>query len=459
VEAAVARRWAALPEHVKTPAQLVGRRATGCEGTHGVFPQCDLTCKPCYHSKDANRVAIDGPHTIREVERQMAFLESERGPSAYAQLIGGEVTLLDPDDHAAALETMRRHGRIPMSFTHGDVDSEYLERLAVGPSGSRRFELLSFAAHFDTTMHGRRGVEKPTSERELNPARQRFVDMFDRLRRVHHVRSYLAHNMTVTPANLDQVADVVRDCWFMGFRMFSFQPAAFVGNEHRWTGDYRAMTDDDVWAEVERGVGVRLPYKAIQFGDLRCNRVVWGIWVGERFVPVLDDECAADLRARDVFFSAFRGNFAFVRRPVMAARVLRTVARHPRVVPVALAWLGRFVRRAGGLRKFREPMRPMTFVMHSFMDAADVGPAWAALQLGETLTDERLRATQERLAACVYSMAHPETGQLVPACVQHGLLDPDENLQLVELLPRSPRRSRPESSPESELTGARVSRA
>ena len=32
-------------------------------------------------------------------------------------------------------------------------------------------------------------------------------------------------------------------------------------------------------------------------------------------------------------------------------------------------------------------------------------------------------------------MAHPETGTLVPACVQHAVLDPAENARLPELLP------------------------
>jgi hypothetical protein len=32
-------------------------------------------------------------------------------------------------------------------------------------------------------------------------------------------------------------------------------------------------------------------------------------------------------------------------------------------------------------------------------------------------------------------MAHPETGQLVPACVQHSVLDPAENRRLRRLLP------------------------
>jgi len=67
-----------------------------------------------------------------------------------------------------------------------------------------------------------------------------------------------------------------------------------------------------------------------------------------------------------------------------------------------------------------------------------VAPAWAALQRGEELTDPRLRATQERLQACSYAMAHPETGELVPACVQHGVLDQQENLALRKLLPLAP---------------------
>ena len=61
--AALARRWEELPAHVKTPNQMLGRRTAGCEGTHGVFPRCDLACTPCYHSREANRVRVDGGHT------------------------------------------------------------------------------------------------------------------------------------------------------------------------------------------------------------------------------------------------------------------------------------------------------------------------------------------------------------------------------------------------------------
>ena len=235
--AALARRWAELPETARTPGQTLGRHGVGCEGTHGVFPKCDLACTPCYHSRDANRVRVDGPHTVAQVDAQLALLRERRGPRAHAQLIGGEVSLLPPGDHAAALAIMRAHGREPMSFTHGDFGYDYLTRLVLGPDGRRRMRRVSFAAHFDSLMFGRRGIPRPADEASLNPYRERFAAMFARLRREHKVRSFLAHSMTVTPGNLGQVAGVVRDCHHMGYGMFSFQPAAFVGDQRRWHED------------------------------------------------------------------------------------------------------------------------------------------------------------------------------------------------------------------------------
>jgi len=438
---AIARRWAELPEHVKTPAQVLGQHALGCEGTHGVFPRCNLACTPCYHSREANRVRVDGGHTVIAVRAQMDMLRRVRGPRAHAQLIGGEVSLLPPDDHAAALHAMRAAGREPMSMTHGDFDEDYLERLALGPDGRPRFGRLSFAAHFDMLMFGRRGIPRPARERDLNPYRQAFADMFARLRRRHGVQYFLAHNMTVTPANLDQVADVVKDCHGMGFGMFSFQPAAFVGDDRRWHEDYDQTGIEEVWREIERGVGRRLDFTLVQNGDLRCNRTAYGFYAGAQWYPFLDADDPRDVAARDAFFRYF-GAFTFTGDPVpvLAGRLLRHVARHPRILPIAAACGARIVRRAGGLlsvlRHARAgAVRPVSFVVHQFMDARDVGPAWDLMQRGERADDPRLAVTQDRLAACHYAMAHPETGQIVPACVQHSVLDPVENVELRRLLP------------------------
>ncbi|PZS36827.1 MAG: radical SAM domain-containing protein [Pseudonocardiales bacterium] len=435
--AALHTRWEQLPEHVRTPGQTLGQHGVGCEGTHGVFPRCNLACTPCYHSRDANRVRVDGRHTVEQVDAQMRLLRRLRGPRAHAQLIGGEVSLLPPDDHAEALLGMAAQGRQPMSMTHGDIDYDYLEALVLDSAGQSRLGRVSFAGHFDMLMFGRRGIERPPDEASLNPYRQRFTAMFALLRREHGVRSFLAHNMTVTPANIDQIADVIRDCREYGFGMFSFQPAAFIGDERRWHEDYRDASGDEVWAQIEAGAGTRLPFRALQVGDERCNRTTWGFYVGPDYFPVLDDENPADLRTRDRFFRYLGGvSFSGTPLPALLVKLTRVLARHPSVAVEFVRWIARLARRVGVARLLRHRrIRPVTFVMHSFMDAADVAPAWEAMQRGQTSTEPRIAATQQRLAACSYAMAHPETGELVPACVQHSVLDPGENIALRRLLP------------------------
>ncbi|QZY30124.1 radical SAM domain-containing protein [Nocardioides coralli] len=437
--AALRRRWRELPDVVRTENQLVGRHAVGCEGTHGVFPRCNLTCKPCYHSADANKVRVDGPHTVDQVEAQMAWLQAHRAPHGHAQLIGGEVTLLDPDDHAAALLAMRAHGREPMSMTHGDVDADYLRRLVLDDEGEVRLPRVSFAAHMDSLMRGRRGIPRPRDERALEPYRRRFLELVRGLRRDHGVRSYVAHNMTVTPANVGQVAEVVRTTVPMGYDMLSFQPAAYVGDERRWVEDFRSIDPDAVWAEIERGAGGPLPWRALQMGDPRCNRSAWGWLVADRFVPLLDEDDPRDLAFRDQVLRRAGGVRVSGTPPlVLLVRLARVAVGNLGALPAAVGWVRRSVRRSGGalhLLRHARSVRPMTFVMHMFMDAAQVRPAWELMERNEVATDPEVRATQERLRSCVYAMAHPEQGRVVPACVQHSVLDPAENRGLRRLLP------------------------
>ncbi len=430
-----ARRWDELPQRSRTAAQTIGRHAVGCEGTHGVFPRCNFSCTPCYHSKEANRVRVDGAHTLGQVAEQMRLLRRLRGPHGHAQLIGGEVSLLDPDDHAETLLAMRRHGREPMSMTHGDFDYDYLERLALDADGRPRFSRLSFAAHFDTTMFGRRGIRRPGHESDLDPYRRAFCDLFRRLRAEHGIASYLAHNMTITPANVGQIPEVIAQARTMGFNMFSFQPAAFVGDQRRWKEDYRSLEPDVVWEKIEQGAGSRLPYGVLQVGDDRCNRTAWGFYVGDRWHSLLDDTDPRDLAARDAFFAHLGGVHFNAPPRLLAARLARVAAAHPTVLTGTVAWAARTLRRVGIRPLLRHGVVPMTFVMHRFMHADDVAPAWDLLERGETSLDPNVIETQERLRACSYAMAHPETGRLVPACVQHSVLDPDENRQLSQLLP------------------------
>lgn len=432
---ALARRWAELPDAVKTPAQLLGRRTSGCEGTHGVFPRCDLACMPCYHAKEAQTVRTDGPHTLAEVDRQMAYLRSKRGAGQHAQLIGGEVTLLGPEAHAAALEIMERHGRKPMSMTHGDFDYEYLEALATTRDGSKRFSRLRMAGHFDSLMLGRRAIRRPRSEADLDAERRRFVAMFERLRADHGVGFNLAHNMTVTPNNLGEVASVVGTCSELRFGMMSFQPAAYVGNPRRWKEDFGTITIDDVWGEIECGIGTRLPWRHLQMGDPRCNRSAYGVFAGGQWTPILDDRDSRDLRVRDLFLENF-GGMDFERPvPRLVPAIARAVTRRPSLIAAAAGWAARFVRRTGARRLIAGRPRSLTFVVHAFMDAEVVRPAWEAIGRCEIADDHRVREAQERLQACSYAMAHPDADRLVPACVQHSVLDPQENEVLHRILP------------------------
>ena len=120
---------------------------------------------------------------------------------------------------------------------------------------------------------------------------------------------------------------------------------------------------------------------------------------------------------------------------LLAIRLARAAGRNRGVTIVAARWAVRVARRVGARNLLSGRVRPLTFVMHSFMDARDVTPAWELLRRGELSDDPRIRATQERLQACAYAMAHPDSDELVPACAQHSVLDPLENVALRKRLP------------------------
>ena len=196
-----------------------------------------------------------------------------------------------------------------------------------------------------------------------------------------------------------------------------------------------------MWSEVERGVGTRLPYEAIHVGDTRCTRSTWGGWVGDTYVPFVDDRDADDREFVATALETFPGNMVTYDKFEASVRIARSVAATPKFVPSGARWARRFIERGGGLSSAWKDFRPMTFVMHQFIDAADTAAAWQHIELGTRAEDEKILVAQERLEACAYIMGHPDRDKSVPACVQHAVYDVEENRELVQLLPLPTKRS------------------
>ncbi len=154
------RPWGSMPSAVRAPTESF---------RSAIWPAPRATTPG---TRTGWRSAASTP-AARSASRWRCFRRI-RGPRAHAQLIGGEVTLLPADDHAATLKLMR--DARPRADEH---DTRRLRlRLPHRASRSartadRRFDRLSFAGHFDMLMFGRRGIERPPDEASLNPYRKR----------------------------------------------------------------------------------------------------------------------------------------------------------------------------------------------------------------------------------------------------------------------------------------------
>ena len=149
---------------------------------------------------------------------------------------------------------------------------------------------------------------------------------------------------------MGEVADVVRD-WGDGLwdalvparRLYRRRPALARGLP-------RSRQPDAVWAQIEGGAGTRLHYSAFQIGDVRCNRTAYGVYVGDRYVTLLDEDDPRDRACSQAFIAAFGGMDFDGAAAAARARVARGVAA-TRGCCGAAGWARRAVARAGGLRR------------------------------------------------------------------------------------------------------------
>ena len=283
----------------------------------------------------------------------MALLRELRGPGQNAQLIGGEVTLLAPDDHAAALQAMLDHGRKPMSMSHGDFDYDYLERLALDPAtGAPRFTHLSFAGHFDSMMFGRRGIRRarlgggaaplPRALRRALPA--------PRARARRHALPRPQHDGDATQPRpgrrrhprlprhgLPHVLLPARRVHGQREPLEGGLPR--VLDRPRVGGD-RARRRRA--AALPRAADRRRALQPHRLRRLRRRPLRAAARRGRPRRPALAPGLHRGLR---------RAWTSPRRRALLAARLARGFARHPRALPGLAGWARRFVARAGGPRR------------------------------------------------------------------------------------------------------------
>ena len=108
----------------------------------------------------------------------------------------------------------------------------------------------------------------------------------------------------------------------------------------------RAVSTDEVWRRVQEGAGARLHCNAEQVGDVRCNRTAHGLYVGDRYATLLDEDDPRDARATADFIAAFGGmDFEDGSAGLRAVRATRAIARHPAVLRSGASWAVRLLRR------------------------------------------------------------------------------------------------------------------
>jgi Radical SAM superfamily len=406
------RRWSALDEAVRLPGQGLGRKATGCGATAGIQPKCDFSCTGCYLGSEANRIPS---LPLAAVLGQLDALRAYLGPKSNVQITDGEVTLRPEEELIAVLRHARKIGVVPMVMTHGDTlrrKPGLLERLI------DQGLLTEISIHIDITQRGRDGYRAPASEVELMPLRDEFADMIRTARRRTGRRLRAAMTLTVTQANLPQIADVVR--WTIvnrdAFSLISFQPMAHVGRTRK---SLEGVTPQELWSEVGKATrdhGLELGGTApLHFGHPDCTRFVPLVAVETKrggpmkLIQLIRDH-PIDITMMSEFFERGLGGVAF--RDDLP---LEAAARALGMIRTAPAWFFGRVRRwvsarlrdeigigfaallAAALTR-RARVDGLTLTSHHFM-----APAELATENGKA-----------RLDACVFRL--PYRGEMIPMC-------------------------------------------
>ncbi len=350
--------------------QMAGRRwGVGCVSLE-VTQRCNLDCELCYLSEHSEAVR-DVP--LEEIERRIDMIHERYGPGTDVQVSGGEPTLRKREELVAIVRRIAALGMRASLFTNGILAKrDLLEQLAMAG-------LSDVAFHVDLTQR-RKGF---ATEAALNALRDRYIE------RARGLPLAVFFNTSVFAGNLDEIPAIVR---FFAARADVVRVASFQLQADTGRGVLReraaCVTQGAVIAAIERGAGTRLDFDALHAGHARCNRYALAWEIGGRLHDALADRA---------FVRRFVRRTADLELPRTsrgaAIRAVATaVARAPDLWMGALRYtLATLWEARRDLARARGRINKLTFVVHSFMDAADLDP--------------------ERLHACVF-MAATQDGPL-----------------------------------------------
>jgi hypothetical protein len=417
--AALAARWAELPDSLRIDTQVVGRQLVHCGYTLGPA-YCSFGCTHCYLPRNANKAPLP---TLEDMKRQIDANRRIQGPDSGLQITGGDVVDAywkrgRADELVAIIRYATDRGMVPMLMTHGQVlleNPDYLERLVV-EGGLRKL-----AVHIDITQAGRPGypIKTLTRESDLHPLRQAFADLIVDVQERTRIGFSAAHTVTVTERNIDSLGDVFE--WLSAdprrlraFRMISLQPEAAVG---RTRYSERPVTPEKTWSKVCEALGSDLDRDNLSFGHPDCSNMTTVLLrprEGKRPEVVnLIPSDPASKRYWTRFLEVFGGVGS---RGADHARAngqrLGRLLRHPGFFFHTLAWAFGRLRAAGaGVGFVRDVLRGrvggLNIVLHNFMGDDE-------LQAGGEVVEQRL-------AACSFRGAVERDGEwvAVPMCAMN----------------------------------------
>ena len=450
---------ATRPEHPDLDGRARARAGRSCRRTSRRPTRCSAGARPAARARTACSRAATSPAPrattrarptacastattrVTEVDAQMALLRALRGPGQNAQLIGGEVTLLAPDDHAAALQAMHRPR--PQADEHVPRRLRLrLPRAARARPAHRRAALrpplLRRALRLDD-VRPPRDQARARARPSCNPYRARFCEHVPaaRARARRHALPRAQHDGDAAQPRPGR-RSVIRDCRDMGFRMFSFQPAAFIGN--RAAG--RTTTARSRPTTCGRRSSAA-PARGCT--SARCRSATSAATAPPTAPTSATATCRCSTRTTRAtgagsqdFIAAFGGMDFEAPPALLAARLARGFARHPRALPRR--------RRLGAALRARAPAAPRT-VARAPPAGADVrdarvhGRARRAAGVGGAAARRALRRPAHPrdpgAPAGVLLRDGPPGGRArsCPPAPSTRVLDPEENLALQRLLP------------------------